>query len=74
VAIFKFDGKEFNTIERTDFATEKILERKHIQAALKNKIEIVVPDCLVISEEFSDWSNSKKRIDLLGLTKMVTSL
>ena len=69
MAIFEFNGEEFKTIEKTNFATEGILERKHIQAALKNKIEIVVPDCLVISEEFSDWSNSKRRIDLLGINK-----
>lgn len=29
----------------------------------------MAPDCLVISEEFSDWEDSKRRIDLLAIDK-----
>lgn len=69
MAIYGFDGETFETINKTNFTSEGILERKHIQAALKNRIEIISPDCLIISEEFSDWSDSKRRIDLLGINK-----
>ncbi|VEB50939.1 membrane protein [Salmonella enterica subsp. enterica] len=32
-------------------------------------IDIVAPGCLVISEEFSDWEDSRRRIDLLAIDK-----
>lgn len=59
----------FYSIETTTFSNEGILERKHIQQALKNQINIICPDCLVISEEFSEWAESQKRIDLLAIDK-----
>lgn len=69
MAIFKFNENEFETVEKTSFVNEGILERKHLQAAIKRKIDIVAPDCLILSEEFSDWNNSQRRIDLLALDK-----
>ncbi len=53
----------------TSFCTEGILERQHLQTALKQQIEVVAPNCLVISEEFSEWAESQRRIDLLGIDK-----
>jgi hypothetical protein len=35
----------------------------------KNNIDILAPDCLVIAEEFSDWEDSRRRIDLLAIDK-----
>jgi len=37
---FEYDGKEFKETYKTDFASEGVLERKHIQAALRSEIEI----------------------------------
>lgn len=42
-------------------------ERADIQRLLKRQIEIISPDTLVSAEEFSDWEDSKRRIDLLGI-------
>lgn len=69
MAIFSFDNNLFNKISETNFNNEGILERRHIQTALKAQIDVVAPNCLVISEEFSDWSESQRRIDLLAIDK-----
>ncbi|MEQ1557940.1 MAG: hypothetical protein ABL933_03235 [Methyloglobulus sp.] len=69
MAIYSFKNNQFEKIGTTTFGGEGLLERQHIQAALKRQIDIVSPDCLVISEEFSEWSGSLRRIDLLAIDK-----
>lgn len=69
MAIYSLNNNSFDKIETTTFSNEGILERKHIQQALKNQIDIICPDCLVISEEFSEWAESQKRIDLLAIDR-----
>jgi hypothetical protein len=64
MAIYSFADNELAKIEVTSFSNEGILERSHLQAALKEQVEIVAPDTLVIAEEFSEWSGSKRRKDL----------
>lgn len=69
MAIYSFNGNSLQRVPATTFIAEKILERHHLQSALKNQIDVVAPNCLVISEEFSEWSGSQKRIDLLAIDK-----
>ena len=69
MAIYSFENNTFTKVSETNFNNEGILERQHIQVALKSHIEVIAPDCLVISEEFSDWSDSQRRIDLLAIDK-----
>ncbi len=69
MAIYSFENKAFQKIGETNFNNEGILERQHLQAALKTQIDIVAPNCLVISEEFSEWSESQRRIDILAVDK-----
>ena len=70
MAIFHFENNSLNKIEKTNFSIEGIKERQHLQFALKEQIEIIAPNCLVISEEFSEWSESQRRIDLLAIDKL----
>lgn len=67
MAIYSFCENRFNMVEMTSFNSERILERKNIQAAIKRNIEIIAPNCLVIAEEFSEWADSLRRIDLLAI-------
>jgi len=69
MAIYSLGNNSFEKIGETSFTSEGILERKHLQAALKSQIDVVSPDCLVIAEEFSEWSESQRRIDLLAVDK-----
>ncbi len=66
---FSIPNNDLIKIDKTSFQIENILERTNLQDALKKQIEIIAPDCLVISEEFSEWSGSKRRIDLLAIDK-----
>jgi hypothetical protein len=69
MAIYSFENNSLHKVETTTFNSEGILERQHLQAAIKQKIEVIAPNCIVISEEFSEWSGSQRRIDLLAIDK-----
>ena len=69
MAIYSFENNILQKIEKTTFTNEGILERQHLQSALKMQIDIIAPNCLIISEEFSEWSDSQRRIDLLAIDK-----
>ncbi len=70
MAIFKFNNSDFKRVEQTQFLTEDILERQHIQNALKKQIGVIDSNVLIISEEFAEWDGSKRRIDLLGVDNL----
>lgn len=56
-------------VPKTTFFEAKIEERSGLQNLIKNQITIFSDDLLVIAEEYSDWEDSKRRIDLLCLNK-----
>lgn len=49
----------------TSFQAEHVLERDHLQAALRERISAIDPDLLVVSEEFGWFEGANRRIDLL---------
>lgn len=69
MAIYSFNDNSLKKVDATTFNGEGILERQHLQAALKRQIDAVAPNCLVISEEFAEWTGSQRRIDLLAVNK-----
>lgn len=69
MAIYSYSNSILTKVDTTSFTNEKILERKHLQSALKRNIYIIAPNCLVIAEEFSEWTDSLRRIDLLAIDK-----
>lgn len=68
MALYNIANKELHALEKTTFTLEGLQERYDLQEAIKN-IDIIAPDCLVISEEFSYWEDSRRRIDLLAIDK-----
>lgn len=53
----------------TTMVQQDFKERADLQRLLKAKIEIIDKDLLVLAEEFSQWEDSNRRIDLLALDK-----
>ena len=69
MAIYEVTSDSIEPISETKFSEVGIGERKDLQRLLRDRIEIISPDTMVISEEFGQWEDSKRRIDLLGLDK-----
>lgn len=67
--IYEITRDEITEIARTTFAEAGLSERLDLQRLLRERISILSPDTLVIAEEFSDWDDSKRRIDLLGIDR-----
>lgn len=51
------------------FADIEFHERRDLQPLLRDQIEILGDDLMVIAEELSWWEDSRRRIDLLALDK-----
>lgn len=69
MALYNISNKILTPLDRTTFIIEGLQERYDLQEAIKNNISILAPDCLVIAEEFSDWEDSRRRIDILAIDK-----
>lgn len=67
--IYQIDGEGITPLERTTFAEQNLRERRDLQSLLKDHIEVISPETLIVAEEFGDWEESRRRIDLLGVDK-----
>jgi len=65
--VYLITPERFQALTETSFPQRGIKERADLQRLLRANIEVVAPDVLVISEEFAEWEDSKRRIDLLGV-------
>jgi hypothetical protein len=72
--IYEITPDEIKRLAPTTFATWGIRERSDLQRLLREHIEVIAPKTLVISEEFGDWDESRRRIDLLALDKAANLL
>ncbi len=66
--LFEFTKGAFVPVSETSFATEGIAE-DDLQRLLRTQIDVIAGDVLVIGEEFGDWEDSKRRIDLLAVDR-----
>lgn len=67
--VFKFTREAITPLDASTFSKLGIEERGDLQRLLRDQIEIISPGSLVISEEFADWDDSRRRIDLLAIDK-----
>ena len=67
MTIYRMTGDSIEAVDETTFASVSVSERGDLQRHLKRQVEIISPDTLIIAEEFSDWEDSRRRVDLLGL-------
>ena len=61
------DKERLDKIAPTTFGQEGVLERADLQRILRDQPDVLEEGLLIISEEFGNWEDSSRRIDLLGL-------
>jgi hypothetical protein len=69
VALYELTKTAITKLAQTTFAGQGINERYDLQRLLMQEIEVIAPDTLIIAEEFCEWDESKRRIDLLGVDR-----
>lgn len=69
MALFEITGDQLKPIPERTFTELGLLERAHIQRAIRSHVEAITPgvSTMVLAEEFSDWDGPNRRIDLLCL-------
>jgi len=72
MAVYEMTKDRIQPILEVKFSEVGISERGDLQPLLREKIDIISPDTLVIAEEFGQWEDSRRRIDLLGIDKDAT--
>jgi hypothetical protein len=69
MALFEITTHRIQEISQATFTELKLKERGDLQRLLRSQIEVLGDELYVIAEEFGDWSESRRRIDLLALDK-----
>ncbi len=69
MSLYRITADKLETVPRTTFAVESVLERRDLQRLLRRDITPIGDDLMVIAEEYGDWEDSNRRIDLLCLSK-----
>lgn len=67
MSLYRVATDKLESVPTTTFAEENLLERKDLQRLLHSDISPLGEDLLVIAEEYSDWEDCNRRIDLLCL-------
>ena len=67
MAVYRITDDRLQPLEETSFASAKIKEREDLQRLLRDQPEVLEEGLFILSEEYGDWVESSRRIDLLAL-------
>ncbi len=67
--LFHLSQDDIKAVSPESFSNLGITERGHLQRVLRNKLDVIAPECLLIAEEFGEWDQAWRRIDLLAIDK-----
>jgi hypothetical protein len=67
--LYELQQDSIKKISPTSFSAEGVQERQDLQRLLREQLEVVAPDIMLLSEEFGSWDASQRRIDLLGIDR-----
>lgn len=65
--LYEMTSTAFRPVPEASFVAMGIGERSDIQRLLRTQIEVLSDDLYVLTEEFGEWEESKRRIDLLAV-------
>ena len=67
--IYEFSQSGIVALASATFSSVNLQERQDLQRLLRENIEVIAADMLVIAEEFGEWEELRRRIDLLGVDR-----
>jgi Domain of unknown function (DUF4268) len=65
--LYEMTPDAFRPLNQASFADLKVRERDDLQRLLRSQIDVLGDDLYVLAEEFGDWEDSRRRIDLLAI-------
>ncbi|MBL8854422.1 MAG: hypothetical protein JNK57_10660, partial [Planctomycetaceae bacterium] len=67
--LYEMTNDRFRPIDEASFTELKIRERDDLQRLLRSQIDVLGDDLYVLTEEFGEWEDSRRRIDLLAIDR-----
>lgn len=65
--LYELSHDALRPLPRTTFLDARIQERQDLQRLLRDSVEVIADDVLIVAEEFGAFQDSRRRIDLLGV-------
>jgi hypothetical protein len=65
--LFGITPDQLRPLSQASLAEMKVRERDDLQRLLRTQIDVLGEDLYVVAEEFGDWEDSRRRIDLLAV-------
>ena len=65
--LYELTHDDLTKLPGTTLHDQLFREREDLQRLLKSRIAVIGEDLLVLDEEFSQWEDSRRRVDLLAL-------
>lgn len=69
MALFEITDQGLTLHDTAQFSTLGLYERQDLQQLLRNQPDALGEDLLIIAEEFGQWTDGRRRIDLLALDR-----
>ena len=67
MALYEMTQSAFRALDGATFSDMNVKERDDLQRLLRTQIDVLGDDLFVLAEEFGDWEDSRRRIDLLAI-------
>lgn len=67
--LYEMTSDAFRPLAEASFADLKVRERGDLQRLLRTQIDVLGDDLYVLTEEFGEWEDSRRRIDLLAIDR-----
>ncbi|MEM6260406.1 MAG: hypothetical protein AAGI37_19190 [Planctomycetota bacterium] len=67
--LYEMTDQALKSVRPTTFAEENIKERQDLQRLFREQLEVLGLDVLLIEEEFHNWADSRRSIDLLTIDR-----
>ena len=65
--LYRWNDDNLEPVPATTFEAEQLQEREDLQRLLRDQPEVLEEGLFIVSEEFSNWQDSGRSIDLLAL-------
>lgn len=65
--LYEMTADSLRPLSKASFADLKVRERDDLQRILRSQLDVLEDGLFLLSEEFGDWEDSRRRIDLLAL-------
>lgn len=67
--IYELTHDSLCPVSRTTLQEQSFREREDLQRILKSSISVIEQNLLILAEEFSQWEDSRRRVDLLAMDR-----